>query len=464
MKKDKNISLSPSSVDERLGSVLSRGLAQLETGYCPEPESIAAVVEGTVAIEERDRLLKHVTACDTCYEMFLLTSQLQEEEESKKETHKILRLKPLALAASFLIVIFSLYIFYKSGEFQKVSMELREKSDAMEETKEKFRQPIPASPKARMSVVKDKEEEETAEKKPAAPLLKYGGKKIEAKAASKPAPEPKKEAPRDELVDKKERDSSAGVRARLEREKREDVKTLAPAKKGVDEERYNIGAVKSKTTGRKKSGKPDEIKTKMKMATQMAKEGEAVQSSYPREGQAVPLQSQAVLLNQVGQRFDDYIPQEDLGKLFKETIVLSQQLGKEFETIQTEAVKTGNLNEIDSYVKGLKPMITVKMVGDKANISPNVEWFFSKSAPRSTEYQFFSLARSGWCDNSGLCYEWVKGVRRKLKRDLRLKGKVSESEDATRRLLVKWNALHPQLSGIFKEVSANTITHLKVSK
>ena len=85
MKKDKNISLSLSSSDERLGSVLSRGLTQLETGDCLEPESIAAVVEGTVTVEERERIFKHITVCDTCYEIFLLTSQLQEEEESKKE-------------------------------------------------------------------------------------------------------------------------------------------------------------------------------------------------------------------------------------------------------------------------------------------------------------------------------------------------------------------------------------------
>jgi len=59
MKKDKNISLSLSRSDERLGTVLSRGLAKSktgETGHCLEPESIAAVVEGTVTGKERDLL------------------------------------------------------------------------------------------------------------------------------------------------------------------------------------------------------------------------------------------------------------------------------------------------------------------------------------------------------------------------------------------------------------------------
>lgn len=115
-------------------------------------------------------------------------------------------------------------------------------------------------------------------------------------------------------------------------------------------------------------------------------------------------------------------------------------------------------------------MIRVKMVGGAAYIMPNVEWFFSRSAPQSIEYQFFSLARSGWCDTSGLCYEGVKGVHRQLMLNrktqiqIREKGRLSESEDATRSLLVEWQALHPQLSGIFKEIADNTITHLKTSQ
>ena len=113
-------------------------------------------------------------------------------------------------------------------------------------------------------------------------------------------------------------------------------------------------------------------------------------------------------------------------------------------------------------------MIKVKMMGDAATIAPNVEWFFSRSAPHSIEHQFFALARSGWCDTSGLCYKGVKGVRRQLKLKKKVhareKGKLSESEDATRSLLVEWQALHPQLSGIFKEIANNTITHLKTSQ
>ncbi len=459
MKKDKNISLSLSSSDERLGSVLSRGLVQLETGDCLEPESIAAVVEGTVTVEERERMLKHVTACDTCYEMFLLTSQLQEEEESKKERETIPRLKTLAWAASFLIVIFSLYIFYKSDEFPKTSMELREKSDALEESKEKFRQPIPTSPKSGMAIVKDKDEEKIAEKKSEAPPMEYRkmGPKIEA--LKKLAPEPKKAMVRGPAAVNIELDAAEEFRPK--RERKEGVKSKTMSKRGVHKAERTEAADAEKI-----ERKRNERLNKLKMADTMGKvkqTGAALQSQYQVEGVA-PIQNQVVLLNQVGQRFDHYIPQKDLGNLFKETIVLSQQLGKEFETIQRGAVKTGNLNEIDSYVNGLKPMITVKMVDDKANISPNVEWFFSRSAPQSTEYQFFSLARSGWCDNSGLCYEGAKGVRRQVKRKTSLKGKVSESEDATRRLLVKWKTLHPQLSGIFKEVSSNTITHLKVSK
>jgi hypothetical protein len=468
MKKDKDISLSLSRSDERLGNVLSRGLAQSktgETGHCLEPELIAAVVEGTVTGEERDRILRHISACDTCYEMFLLTSELQEEGEIRQETHKILRLKPLALAASVLIVIFSIYIFFRSEEIPKTSNELLEKSDTSKDSREKFLQTQPAteSPKSKMVFAKEKEEKKIADHKLAAPPREYRSKKIEAKASAKPMLEPKKETTRDKdkQIEKKEADIRVGEGIRIEREKREEVKAPTLPQKGVDEARFKMRASKSKAIDRKRAG---ERYKKMEMATQMVETEEAQQSPYLVVGQAVPVQYQAVQLNQVGQRFDNYIPQKDLGNLFKESIVLSQQLGKEFETVQTEAYKTGKLNEIDSYVKGLEPMITVKVIDDKTYISPNVEWFFSKSTPQSIEYQFFSLARSGWCDNTGLCYEGIKGVRHQLIRKTRQKGKVSESEDTVRRLLVKWKALHPQLSGIFKEVSTNTITHLKVSK
>ena len=470
MKKDKNISLSLSRSDERLGTVLSRGLAKSktgETGHCLEPESIAAVVEGTVTGEERDRILKHVSACDTCYKMFLLTSELQKEEESQQETHKILWMKPLALAASVLIVIFSVYIFFRSEEIPKTSTELLEKSSALKESRGKLMQPTTEAPKSKMAIVKDKEEEKRADHKHAAPPLEHRRKKIEAKAPVKPMPPPKKDTTRDKLkrIEKKEADISISEGIGIEREKQEEVKAPAVTKKGVDEAQFKMRAAKSKPIGRKRAG---EQYKKMEMATQMAETEETQQSPDLVVGQAVPVQYQAVQLNQVGQRFDNYIPPKDLANLFKETIVLSQQLGKEFDSVRKEAVKTNSLNEIDSYVKGLRPMIRVKMVGRAANITPNVEWFFSRSAPHSIEHQFFALARSGWCDTSGLCYEGVKGVRRQLKLKKKVyareKGKLSESEDATRSLLVEWQALHPQLSGIFKEIANNTITHLKTSQ
>jgi len=470
MKKDKNTSISLSSSDERLGTILSRGLAQSktgETGHCLEPESIAAVVDGTITGEERDRILKHVSACDTCYEMFLLASELQKEEESQQETHKILWMKPLALAASVLIVIFSVYIFFRSEEIPKTSTELLEKSDALKESRGKLLQPAAEAPKSKMAIVKDKEEEKIADHKPAGLPLEYKRKKIETKAPGKPMPEPKRETTRDEdkPIEKKEADIRFSEGIRIEREKQEEVKAPPMKKKGVDDDRFKMRAAKSKGIGRKRAG---EQYKKMEIGTQMAQKEEIQQSPYLVDGQAVPVQYQAVQLNVVGQRFDNYIPQKDLENLFKETIVLSQQLGKEFETVRKQAVKTNNLNEIDLYVNGLRPMITVKMVEGAANITPNVEWFFSKSSPQSIEHQFFSLARSGWCDTSGLCYEGVKGVRRQLKLNkkaqTREKGKLSESEDATRSLLVEWQALHPQLSGIFKEIADNTITHLKVSK
>ncbi|MCP5105155.1 MAG: hypothetical protein GY950_17330, partial [bacterium] len=156
-----------------------------------------------------------------------------------------------------------------------------------------------------------------------------------------------------------------------------------------------------------------------------------------------PLQQQAAFLNYQVREVKTYLPQKKLGKLFKETVVLSQQMAKEFETVQRAVVKSGVSNEVDDYVNDLRPLMTVETVGSQSYIFPDVDWFQSKSSPRTVEYQFFNLARSGWCVGSRLC-----NTR-----------KVDQEE--SQQLLVQWQALQPQLDGVFKQVATQTIDRLK---
>lgn len=468
MKKDnKSSSLewNSSTNDEKIGTALSRGLAGLETlemAQCPGPEEIAAVVEGTVSDEERDRVLKHVSGCDACYDMFLLTTQLQkkEEEESKEEKHKIIFLKPLALAASLLIVAFSIYLFYRSAEIPKSPEDLMEKSDALEKARVELRQPEATISKKAIS--KDKKE------------AGYRKETLKAKTAAKPAPvkepeeeikRPEKKMVRDTFTDKKGADKKGAETFGFELEKqkekvlpeKEEREKVGELKTTVSKERKkggetagegrHFGRIKSKAMDREKKSQSAH---KRIMAQQRAEADEAPAAGISYQTvKGFPLQNQAATMNMEVQQIDTYVPQSELGNLFKETILLAQHMGQEFETLRKEAKKTNDPKKIDSYVKGLKPLLSVKTVDDKPHIFPNVDWFFSRSAPRSLEYQFFSLARSGWCDISGFCYKFKK---------------KRANETAVKSQLVQWQTLQPRLTGVFKEVATNTITRLRKSQ
>ncbi|MCP5051843.1 MAG: hypothetical protein GY940_32045 [bacterium] len=105
-----------SDPDERLGRLLSNGLSNGEApaGSCLTSGEIAALVEGNITGSQRDRMMKHLSACNSCYDIFLLAADLHEDENAglvrKVGPGKFL--KPLALAASVLIVVFSIYILY----------------------------------------------------------------------------------------------------------------------------------------------------------------------------------------------------------------------------------------------------------------------------------------------------------------------------------------------------------------
>ncbi|HLP58436.1 MAG TPA: hypothetical protein VK186_06385, partial [Candidatus Deferrimicrobium sp.] len=156
----------------------------------------------------------------------------------------------------------------------------------------------------------------------------------------------------------------------------------------------------------------------------------------------MPLQQQALILNQQVQAENNYISRAELAELLNNTILLAQQMGKEFTVLRKEAVKNRDLKKSDSYINGLKPLMTMKVVADNAYIMPDLEWFFSRSQPGTVEYSFFSLARSGWCVAAGSCTI----------------GKIDRPE--AQKLRIRWQTLEPQLTGIFKQIADYTIEHL----
>lgn len=455
--------------DKLIGAALTRGLAQAgirgEAGSDhPDPETFAAVVEGTVHGDERDRILKHISACDTCYETFLLTTELQADLESGKEKARVNYFRPLALAASILIVVLSIYVFYQSEDMPKTRREFMEKSEASGDAFTYSKKDAPAEAAAMKKAPKKKAEPELsapAPKKSGTPA----GRKTEPpkyKVAGKvPAPR-KAKALDDELVEKEEEaDTAPGVL--MEKKKRQKRDLHVPPEKRVGKSVSQARVVETKEIETPDQEPVERVQRREKSRYDFQKKESVppVRGRLTREN-LPPIQSQAVSLNIAVQQIPSYIPRKDIGKLFKETLTLSRKMGKEYESVRKEAERTGNYSMVDSYVSGLDPLITVKTVGDTPHIAPNINWFFSRSDPQSVENRFFALARSGWCDTTDFCYD-LQGELRRYKQKLNIADKEGrrEESDGSRTLLSQWRELHPGLKGIFKKVARRTIVNLE---
>ncbi len=422
--------------DERLGAALSRGLAGPaefqqdpysefpEVPGCPTAEEIAALIQGVAPAKERDRLLKHISACADCYESFMLALELHKEtkKETPEDKHKIIFLRPLALAASVLIVIFTVYLVFRSGGMPKTTRDL-ENYVALEEANETrsrpeekvLREPLrtPAATDAER-LEKDKKEETKTDNRsfrlskpapalpppPAAKRQMTKAKIAEASGATAPAsPEPLTETPKEaEETGKKE--PVLGVTAKIERP-------------------------------------DDEIAAKPSLSYMDGQD----RSAPGKKGGS--LQQQTVILNQQVQQINSYLPQAELADLFNQTINLAQQMEKETRDLDKETAASRDDSRMNTYTEGAKPLLKVTVVADKVKIFPDIQWFLSRSTPGTLEHRFFSLARSGgWCLSGNLC----------------TMGKLDPSE--TKKLLAQWQELEPQLTGIFKQIAGWTISHL----
>jgi hypothetical protein len=169
--------------------------------------------------------------------------------------------------------------------------------------------------------------------------------------------------------------------------------------------------------------------------------------------------SQANLLNQQSQVYKTHIPAKELQGMFKDTIDLTKQLKESLEKLKKEAQKTGDFKEINAFIRGVAPLITIKTSKNVNYIYPNIGYFLSMSVPGSLEYQFFNLARSGWCDPKVGCYSMETGSERGYgKKALQ---KISRDKDITQDQLMQWKALQPKLSGVFRGVAQYTIENIK---
>lgn len=412
MKSSENKLLSPAARDERLGTVLANGLEEMETGACLEVEEIAALVDGSVTIGggKRDTMLKHLASCDTCHEIFLLSTDLREEEtekEIKGDRSKIALFKPLALAASLLIAILSIYIFYKSGEIPKTAEQLVVTGEAKKKAPRKAGPP-PAAP-----VTFSKKGLKTGEKKANQPATRL--KRIEKKRKAEEKISKDKEA-----VTGVEKDAPAD-------ELRDRVGTLPPP---VSARRKTSQMPRSQ----KLEAVPAEVEKEEESLYHRQQVIEGVKAQQQKHVQAKPaaLNETETETETAARGRETYLPARQLQTLFNEAIQKTRQSKKAFKDAGKKRLEGNDFSGEDS-----------------GYIFPGIKFFLSKSKPGTIPYRFFNLARSGWCDADGLWYGKEAAV-----------GAAEFGRDG-KKLLELWLTLYPELNGIFREIAGHTINRLK---
>lgn len=108
--------------DSLLGTALAQEIGSPEqTGPCPSPEGIAALVDGSTEVGDRDSILGHLAECGKCRRIFFTARELIDEERAAEERKRYLIPSLLATAAT---VVIALTLTLTSGEPEKKTTHL----------------------------------------------------------------------------------------------------------------------------------------------------------------------------------------------------------------------------------------------------------------------------------------------------------------------------------------------------
>lgn len=104
--------------DEKFMKKLFSGSLKNPSGKCPSEEDISALADGVLEEDEKNELMKHISKCSRCYEVYTIVRDLSGEEKTKK-----LRVfSPVSIAASIFIAVISLILFYKISVSDKIDL------------------------------------------------------------------------------------------------------------------------------------------------------------------------------------------------------------------------------------------------------------------------------------------------------------------------------------------------------
>jgi hypothetical protein len=121
--------------DRTTARLLSEKLQSLTADECLPLEAIAQLVEKKISGKQQDRMMSHLARCSSCYETFLLSSQIHSEPHPEiKTTEKSVFFRPLALAASVVVLVVSLVVVHTSGILNKTPGPDMEKAEVKKDT------------------------------------------------------------------------------------------------------------------------------------------------------------------------------------------------------------------------------------------------------------------------------------------------------------------------------------------
>lgn len=495
---------------ELLGSILSAGLNDAGTAGCPDEESIATVVEGSVSPVQRDLLLKHISACDDCYETYLLTAELRQEEEialntevmtaEEPEQRRVRRntffpAKALALAASILIAAVSVYVFYTGGSVPKTAEQLLFKES----------QELADSTTAPAPVTIEESEEEPKEKRGKGDMEKAGPKPQQPlEKKKKLQPKPKMELARKDTGKKwgkkstvREKDGKGAPPEKPAFGYDKETATEPDSYKQTVEEarsRHLKASPADKISPKKKTTQMPMTQTPLNLTPSneivtatdesLKRSGDKRQAGQQRmkqasfesdsAGTAIPLPLvQMEQLKKRLQSFPNYIPGTELRRLFQEARAITGRVRSLSARDSGIVTERQNARDFVAIARNAAPAFKAIRGHSGVSLYLNMDYFQSRSKPGSVDFQFFSLARAGWSSDGGA---WSQGTRLSESASLAPVGSVGKkgnrqegknetglSPGARQRQLQQWNALLPQLPPEYRQLASTTIKYLENS-
>jgi hypothetical protein len=192
------------------------------------------------------------------------------------------------------------------------------------------------------------------------------------------------------------------------------------------------------------------------------------------ESEQAQLQNRLNVAQQQALNFRGYVSQRDIVNMFRESIKLAKMSQKDMDSLWENDLKDGYIKKSESISNQVRPLMNVTNIDKAYYLSPDINWFLSKSEPGTIEHQFFNLARFGWCENRNLCYSdtfkpiIVTGKPVRSKAPARqvaeppLFGRIDKTQ--AKDLLSQWQKLYPKLDGVFQQIAQQTIEHLEAIK